>query len=271
MSLRHLVRSTLLRNIFSLIMVAMLLAACSVGGDEPDPEPTPMPTGVPPTEVPGALSVEAFTNRINTAWGGVTTLRVTSSSGAVPTESSSSTPSTQGTYTVEEWSSPNNRRITELIDGTVINEQVYVDETIYMRGLFVGSAVAPEVGSGTWIILDQSVVPADTPVGNRIRYLTREASAPFENMSPDVLPLPVTESGSIRVGERSCTLYTFGDPENTGDAIRYEVALDENDLPCQVVMRGGGFQNSSIYEINSGDLEIVAPLEGTPVSGTPEG
>jgi hypothetical protein len=217
------------------------------------------------------LSVEEFTNRINTAWSDVTTLRVTSSSGAVPVETSSGTPTPQGTYTIEEWSAPNNRRVIELVDGTVINEQVYVDDVIYMRGLFVGTAVAPEVGSGTWIILDQSVVVADTPVGNRVAYLTREASSPFAGMSPDLLPLPVAESGTVRVGERSCTLYTFGDPDNSGDEIRYEVALDENELPCQVVMRGGGFQNSSVYEINSGDVEIAAPLEGTPVSGTPEG
>lgn len=271
MSDRPFHRPALLINMVSLAVVAVIVASCTAGSNEPEAVSTPIPTEAPPTAVPGALSVEEFTNRINTAWSDVTTLRVTSSSGGVPAESSSGTPTPQGTYTIEEWSAPNNRRITEMVDGTVINEQIYVDDAIYMRGLFVGTAVAPEVGSGTWIVLDQSVVPADTPVGNRVAYLTREASGPFENMSPELLPLPVTESGTVRVGERSCTLYTFGDPENTGEAITYEVALDEYDLPCQVVMRGGGFQNSSIYEINLGDLEIVAPLEGTPVSGTPEG
>lgn len=264
-----------LRSIFpriaSLALVAMLLVACTAGGNESESTPTPEPTEAAPTAAPDELSVAGLMDRINTAWSDVETLRVTSSSGPVPTDAGAGTPPAEGTYTVEEWTAPNNRRITELVDGTALNEQIYVDDTIYMRGVFVGMAVAPEVGTGTWVILDESVIPADTPVGNRVAYLTREPGSPFVNMAPEILSLPVTESGTVRVGDRSCTLYTFGDPDNEGDEIRYEFALDENDLPCQVVQRGGGFQNSSVYEINTSDVSIEAPLEGTPVSGTPEG
>jgi hypothetical protein len=261
---------TVLSRATMVVLSASLLVACGSTGSETSDPPTPTATTAPATAAPGELSVGGLFERVNTAWSEVETLRVTSASGAVPQESSSVSPTPQGTYTVEEWSAPNNRRITELLDGTTINEQIYVDDTVYMRGFFVGMAVAPEVGSGTWIILDQNVVEPDTPVGNRVTYLTRDPASPFANMTPDILALPVTESGTVRVGERSCSLYTFGDA--TGESgIRYEIALDENDLPCQVVQRGGGFQNSSVYEINTGDIEIVAPLEGTPVSGTPEG
>lgn len=252
-------------------IAALFLVACTAGSNESDTPPTPAETTAPASVEPGQLSVGELVERINTAWSDVESLRVTSSSGPVPAESSASTPAPGGSYTIEEWNAPNNRRITELVEGVVVNEQIYVDGTIYMRGVFVGMAVAPEVGTDTWIILDQDVVPADTPVGARVEYLTREPGSPFDNMSPDMLALPATESGSVRVGDRTCTLYTFGDPGGEGDQIRYEIALDENDLPCQVVQRGGGYQNSSVYEINSGDVEISAPLQGTPVSGTPEG
>ena len=153
----------------------------------------------------------------------------------------------------------------------MVNEQVYVDGIIYMKGTFVATAVAPEVGRDTWITLDPSVVPADTPVGTRIAYLTREPVSPFSGMAPEILSEPVRESGDVQVAGRTCTLFTFGDPENTGEEIRYEIALDENDLPCQVIQRAGGFQNSSVYEINSDDIQIIGPDAGTPVSGTPEG
>lgn len=263
--------SGFLARLTSLALVTILLAACTAGSNEPDATPTPAPTNPAATAAPGELSVRQLLDRVNAAWTDVESLRVTSSSGPVPVESTSGTPAAESSYTIEEWTSPNNRRITEVIEGVAVNEQVFVDGTIYMRGVFVGMAVAPEVGSGTWIILDQDVVPADTPVGLRVSYLTREPGSPFVDMSEDLLNQPVNESGSVRVGDRSCTLYTFGDPGGEGDEIRYEMALDENDLPCQVIQRGGGFQNSSVYEFNTEDIEITAPIEGTPVSGTPEG
>jgi len=251
-------------------LAAMLLVACSAGGSESDEAPTPEPTNAPPTAAPGELSVGELLDRVNTAWSGVASMRVTTFSGPA-LRPNTGTPAPSGTYTVEEWTAPNDRRVAEIFNGNAINEQIYVDGTIYMRGTFVAMAVAPEVGPETWIILDQDVVPPETPVGLRISYLTREAGSPFTNMSDELLAQAANESGTVRVGDRSCTLYTFGDPGNEGDEIRYELALDENDLPCQVVLRGGDTQNSSVYEFNSDGIRIEAPLEGTPVSGTPEG
>lgn len=267
---RH--RSALLPRLIALAVSAVVLASCTSGGDaDVASAPTVGPTRAPATAAPGQLSVGDLTGRINDAWADVTALRVTSSSGPVPVQTGSGTPAPAGSYAIETWTAPNNRQITEVVDGTVINEQVYMDGVVYMKGIFVGSAVAPEVGSGTWITLDKDVVPRDTPVGNRIAYLTREPASPFARMSDEMLVQPVIESGNVQVGGRTCTLYTFGDPDDEGDAIRYEIALDANDLPCQVVQRAGGFQNSSVYEVNTDGIEIVAPDDGTPVSGTPEG
>lgn len=271
MIFRAMLRPATLLRLAVLSLSAVLLAACGTSGDENATAPTTEATGAHATAAPGEMSVADLVTRINTAWDGVTALRVTSSSGPIPVDTGSGTPVADNSYAVEAWTTPNNREITEVVDGTVINEQMYVDGVIYMKGIFVGSAVAPEVGSGTWITLDKDVVPRDTPVGNRIAYLTREPASPFSNLTDDLLAQPVKESGTVQVGDRSCTLYTFGDPGDEGDEIRYEVALDANDLPCQVVQRAGGYQNSSVYEINTDAIQVVAPDAGTPVAGTPEG
>lgn len=272
MNLRAPIRLATLLRLAVLALAAVVLVACT-GDDEQDlaSSATEAPTTSRATAAPGQMSVGELTGRINNAWATVSVLRVTSSSGPIPVESGPGTPAAPGSYAIETWTAPNNREITEVVDGTIINEQIYMDGVVYMKGIFVGSAVAPEVGSGTWITLDTDVVPRDTPVGNRVAYLTREPASPFAQMSDDMLVMPVTESGNVQVGGRTCTLYTFGDPDGDGSEIRYEVALDENDLPCQVVQRAGGYQNSSVYEINTDEIEIVAPDAGTPVSGTPEG
>jgi hypothetical protein len=258
------------RQLFTLFMVAIVATSCGSSDSDADPTPTAETTANTTTSQ-GELTVQELTDRINAAWSDVSALRVTSASGPIPAESGDGSSTPQGSFTVEEWTEPNNRRITEVVDGEIVNEQVYVDGAVYMKGSFVGSAVAPEVGSETWITLDPSVIPSDTPVGNRITYLTREPASPFAGMAPEILTQAVRESGDVQVGDRTCTLYTFGDPDNTGEEIRYEIALDENDIPCQVVQRGGGFQNSSVYQVNSNDILIVGPDAGTPVSGTPEG
>lgn len=259
--------------IASLLLAVTMLIACGTNGSDPVEAPEPTATTSPPTAAPDETSVGELMEQINTAWDDIESFRVTSTSGPVPV-ASGSTPTAEGQATIEEWSAPNDRRVVELMDGTVINEQLYVDGTIYMRGLFVGTAVAPEIGSGTWITLDEELVPADTPVGLRVAHLTREPRSPFAEIgstAPGLASQPVTQSGTVRVGDRRCTLYTFGDPFEDGSEIRYEIALDGDDRPCQVIQRGGGFQNSSIYEFNTGDISIEAPLEGTPVAGTPEG
>lgn len=271
MNFRAHIRYVVLFRLAVVATSALILASCTTEENDNATAPQAEPTSAPATAAPGEMSVADLTGRINDAWQGVTSLQVTSSSGPIPVQTGSGTPVPNSSYAIETWTAPNNRQITEVVDGTVINEQVYINGTIYMKGIFVGSAVAPEVGSGTWITLDQNVVPRDTPVGNRIAYLTREPASPFAGMSNDLLAQPVRESGNVQVGERTCTLYSFGDPGNEGDEIRYEVALDENDLPCQVVQRAGGYQNSSVYETNQDTITITAPDSGTPVAGTPEG
>lgn len=193
-------------------------------------------------------------------------MRTTSQSGTVPQEGEN----LAFTGSVQDWTADGDRHLFEFRDGEVVNEQIAVDGIVYMRGQFVSAAVAPELDTTTWVILDTTVVPTDSPVGIQILYLTREQADPYGELTDDLLARPVQKGGTVTVGNRTCTVYTFGDENNTGTEIRYEMAVDETGLPCQVVQRAGDFQNSTVYEFDL-DLTIEAPLEGTPVSGTPEG
>lgn len=257
------------RNLALILAALTLLTACGSGGT-PDPTPVPTNTAIP-TAAPGQLTVGDLIAMSAEAWPDVQSMRAVSTSGPIMPEGA--TPElAQISGSVQEWTRPNNRHILELQGGLPVNEQIYVDGMIYMRGSFVTSAVAPNVGPQTWVTLDDpSVVPADSPVGIQIAYLTREQTDPYGPLSTDILARPVHESGRATVGDRSCTVYAFGDESNTGDEIHYELSVDEAGLPCQVVMSGGGFQNSTVYVFNADEIVIRAPLEGTPVSGTPEG
>jgi hypothetical protein len=261
-------------RLLSLGLIAILLAGCSSGSapDTGETESGDVTSSNPmPTAAEGELTVGSLLAQVDAAWPKVSTMRVTTMSGPVPTEGETQTSVAEGVITVEEWSEPNNRRIVELMGDQVVNEQVFVDGMVYMWGVFVGTSVAPEVGPDTWVMLDPALIPPDTPVGYRVSYITREPGTPFGTVSEEMQQRPAKESGTVRVSGRSCTLYTFIDTTQLGERIYYELALDVESLPCQLVQRGGGFQNSSVYEINDEDIQITPPDAATPVTGTPEG
>lgn len=257
----HRIRPLLSLN--ALVVVLVFLTACG-NGDKV--EPTPAQTEPPPTPAEGQMTVVDLVALSEEPWEDVTFMRTTSQSGPVPTEGENP----PFTGSVQDWTSNGNRKLLEFQEGTLVNEHIWADGVVYMRGQFVSSAVAPELDVNTWVILDTEVVPVDTPVGIRIQLLTREQNGPYGELTDDLLSRAVTESGTVTVGSRTCTMYTFGDENETGTEIRYEIAVDESGLPCQVIQRAGGYQNSTVYVFNL-DEEIEAPLEGTPVSGTPEG
>lgn len=261
-------------RLLSLGVIVILLVGCSSGSapDTGETESVDVASSNPmPTAAEGELTVGNLLGQVDAAWPKVTTMRATSMSGPVPAEGETQTPVAEGMITVEEWSAPNNRRIVELMGDQVVNELVFVAGTVYMWGVFVGTSVAPEVGSDTWVTLDPAVIPPDTPVGYRVSHITREPGAPFGTVSEEMRQRPAKQSGTVQVSGRSCTLYTFIDTTQLGERIDYELALDKESLPCQLVQRAGGFQNSSVYEINDEDIRIIPPDAPTPVTGTPEG
>lgn len=253
--------------------LTLLLTACGFGNaqETSDSEDNSAISNPAPTAAEGELTVGDLLNDVDEAWPEVTSMRITSTSGPIPTEGADGTPSSSGSVTIEEWVAPNDRRLVERLANVVTNEQVFIDGKVFMWGMFVGTSVAPEVGTTTWVILDPGVIPPDTPVGYRVTYITREPEPPFSAVTDEIRQRPAKEAGQVQVGGRSCTLYTFVDTTQLGERIDYELALDEDNLPCQLVQRAGAFQNSSVYEINDPDIQIIAPDAPTPVSGTPEG
>lgn len=263
-----------LTRIFAFTMVFILLSACGPSNAQEsgsqDAAETPSPAAAP-TAAEGELTVGDLVDDVEEAWPKVTSLRVTSVSGPVPTEGTDGSPVPQEPITIEEWVTPNNRRLVERQGDVITNEQVFINGKVYMWGMFVGTSVAPEIGPGTWVTLDPEVIPPDTPVGYRVTYITRDPDSPLSTITEEMRQRPAKDSGTVQVAGRSCTLYTFVDTTQLGERIDYELALDTNNLPCQHVMRAGGFQNSSVFDINDPDIQIIAPDATTPVSGTPEG
>lgn len=247
------------------IIVVLALAGCTTGSEAPSPTPTP-PAATPTDQPASGMTVADLNARVGTAWESVGSYRVISVSSQSDSQQGPPT-----SYTVESWQAPNERQIQTITDNAVTDDQIYARGVVYMRGAFVASAVSPEVGSDLWVTIEADAVPPDSPLGFRVAYLTRAPGSPFGQLTPDLLQEPVTPSGSVMVGDRRCNIYVFGDATSSGTAIRYEVALDEQDRPCQVVQRAGGIMNSSVWEIEPAGLEVVAPLEGTPAVGTPSG
>lgn len=247
----------------TIIFVMILLTAC---GSDSQTEPTPEATDVPPTPTEDQLTMRDLVAMSYESFPEITFMRTTSQSGQMPKDGEA--PAFTGA--VQDWTPNGDRYLAEFQDGSVVNEFYWVDGVVYMKGVFVSSAVAPELDVNTWVILDTEVVPENTPVGERIRYLTRPLDNPYGDLTEETLNEVVTENGTVTINDRTCTLYTFGDEENTGTEIRYEIVIDERGLPCQIIERAGDFQNSTVYVFDI-ESEIEAPLEGTPVSGTPEG
>lgn len=254
-----------------LFLVCLTFVACGSGNDESTPTPAAQTatTEAAPTAEQGQTTLGELLDRIDAAWSTVESYRITSTSGSAPDASGQSSPNAQ--KTVEEWSAPNNRRIIQYTNDQVTDESVYVNSRVFMYGSFVASAIAPEVGPNAWVVLDPSVIPSDTPVGSRVAFLTRDPANPFADVTGDLRATGIRETGTATIGGRRCTVYAFAGSSEGGEGISYELAIDEGDLPCQLVKHAGSVRESTVYEINPGDVRIIAPDAGTPVNGTPEG
>lgn len=257
-----------LQIISSLVIVMFVMTAC---GNEK--ESVPSATSAPPTAAPDQMSVGDVLALADASWPTVTSMRVTTTQSS---GTSSTTDTTPFTGTVEDWTSSGNRHIIEFADGVAINEQIYVDGVIYMRGVFVSAAIAPGLDVNTWINVAADAYDADSAVGVQLKYLTRSQTNAYGDISEDMLTRVVKDGGELLIGERMCHVYTFGDEAGTGDEIHYEIAVDSDGLPCQVVQSAGDYQVTTTYLFDL-DVSITAPLEdaatpaGTPTAATPEG
>lgn len=252
-------------RVLTSIVVISLLAACS-SDDAADPTPTST-TEIEATAplAPGQLSLGQLLDGIAVEVSTITSARTVFTS-----QSTGTTPGTSA-VTTEEYIAPDQRRIVTTNGATVVDEQIAIGSTVYMRGSFVSAAVAPMLGTDIWVNVDPSLVPADTPVGNVVGYLTSPFRMPFATVSEDLRNRGVSEAGQAEVAGRTCTVWTFVDTTDFGDRIEYGLAIDAEGLPCSLTERAGTVENVTTFEFDIPDLQIVAPESAQPVSGTPEG
>jgi hypothetical protein len=253
------------RWLILMLSVTLVLAGCSNGSDKPEPTPTPEPSPTAPL-APGQKTVRDLLAGVETAWPAVTSVRTVFS-----TTDTSGTPGAATAVTTEEYIAPDRRRIIVSAGDTVVDEQIAIGSSVFMRGSFVVSAVAPMLGPDTWVTVDPSLVPPDSPVGNVVTYLTQPYHLSILNVSDDLLPRGVSQMGPRDIDGRSCMVWGFVDTTDFGDRIDYELALDDQGLPCSLVERAGTVENVTTFAFNVPEMHITAPDSAQPVSGTPEG
>ena len=244
--------------IAALIVSAVLLAGCG-GGDAPSPTSTPEPTSTVAPLPPGAITVGDLLAQMDIAWPSVTSFRTTFWS---TTGTDFSTPPATGLVTIEEAVLPATRRVIQLTDGVVTDEQIVVDGRIYMKGALVPAAIAPMMDVSTWVEIDPSGASSNSPAAMQIAYLTSPIASPFAEVSDETRGLQAVPAGEVTINGRTCTPYTFGDPST----VSYELALDANNLPCRLTMTAGGSTNVTTYEVNPTDIAIAAPDLATPAA-----
>lgn len=247
----------------TLAIVTILIAGCS-SDDSDDPTPTIEPSATVPL-APGQLSLGQLLDGIAAEVTTITSVRTVFTS-----KTTSGAPGTSP-VTTEEYIAPDQRRIVTTSGTTVVDEQIAIGSTVYMRGSFVSTAVAPMLGTDIWVNVDPALVPVDTPVGNVVGYLTEPFRMPFATVSNDLRNRGVTQSGQAEVAGRTCTVWTFVDTTSFGDRIEYGLAIDTTGLPCSLTERAGTVENITTFEFNIPGLQIIAPENAQPVSGTPEG
>ena len=248
------------------MLVCLILTACSTGGGTKDPTPTPEPTATAPL-APGQKTVGELLDGIRTSFEGVSSVQTTFSTTTIV----DGTPSISGAVTTEQYIAPDRRRIVISSGGQEVDEQIAIGNRIFMRGVFVQSAVAPMLGTDTWVTLDPSLVPGDTPVGNLVSYLTSPYSLVIFDVSDSLRARGVNQLGPRDVNGRTCMAWGFVDTTSFGDRLDYELTIDDAGLPCTFVERAGGVENSTTFEFNVPGLDIIAPDSAREVSGTPEG
>ena len=168
-------------------------------------------------------------------------------------------PAAGGAVTIEEVVLPADRHVVQMAGGTVVDEQLVVDGRIYMKGALVPAAIAPMMDANTWVEIDPAAATSNVPIAQHVAYLTSPVTSPMGSVSPETASQHAVPAGEVTIGERVCTVFTFG-----SGGITFELAIDGHDLPCRLVMTASGVANVTLYEFNVPGLVLTAPDLATP-------
>lgn len=246
--------------LFLVLLLAFAITACSSSEDleiTPIP-PTELPS--PPTVTPGGTTVGSLIDLIASSWVSVSSLQTTfwSQEG----EAIGSPPSS-AEVTVESVVAPSSRHVVRSLNGVVVEEQMAVDGRVYMKGQIVVAAIAPMMGTDTWVEVDPAAATSTAAIAAQVDWLLSPIESPFAMVSSETRMLEAFPGESIEVNGRHCNVWLFG----TAEGITQELAIDEQSLPCRLVQRAGGYTNVTLYEPNPTELKIVAPEIATPTVG----
>lgn len=265
-------RHSLLLLLIALCVAALLLSACSQSGGHDTPTEIASPTSVPPpTLQAGQVTVGSLLARIAGSWAKVQSVRSEFATTVTGLATPGATPAaSHQTRVVTEEIKPDRRRVLTDDNGAT-TEEIRIGDRIYMRGAYVTSMVAPNVGPTTWVTVDPRVVPQDSPVGQEIAYLTSPVAPPYQTVSDQMKQRAATPAGQVQVGDRTCTAYTFADVTPNGGKVDYTLAIDDQNMICSLTESAGAVQNLTTFTFNVPGLSITPPEIATPVAATPEG
>jgi hypothetical protein len=248
----------LLRLVATLFSVAVL-TACSTGTDT-SPTMVPSIPAPAPTISPGGTSVGSIIDGVNTAWNSVQSVQTTFWS--TSTEGVADSPPTAGEVTIDLAIAPDRRHVTRLIDGEAVEEQIGVGGRVFMRGAIVVAAIAPMVGTDTWVEVDPRGADPGSAAAAQIAWLLSPFESPFQRVSEETRGLEAFPGEAIEIGGRLCRTWRFGDV----NGIQQELAVDEAGLPCRLVQRAGTYANVTTYQVNLPSATITPPAVASPTA-----
>lgn len=242
--------------------ITLLATGCSFDL-ETDPTPTAGPTAV--VFGPDDVGVGTLLDRSAEAW---TSVEGWSAEARVE-QLDASESGAGSSVTVEEVLLPSTRRVLHTNEDTIVSEEIAIDGRIYMRGTLVPASIYPGADATTWIVFAPEAVPADTPLAQRVEYLTSAPEFPFADVTGATRLLPASPVGDIQVNERTCSVYQFSTEEDASVGITYRIAFDADWLPCQLVKEGGGVVETTTWSYGTSEISIEAPDDVQPVDAFP--
>ena len=248
-----------LATLVAVVATSLLLGACSF--DSLDPEPTPEPTAV--TFGPDDEAVGTLIDRGRPAWEGVDAWTAETRGDSSATEGGVSSTTTTTVIL------PDQRHVLTMNGETVVTEEIVRDGTIYMRGTLVSSSIYPSADPETWIRFTPDQVPADSVLAQEVAFLTAPPAYPFADFTDDTRALPASPAGEVKVGDRTCEVWTFTSSKPDQPGIDYSMAFDADGRPCQLVRTSGGVVETTTWQYPASPEPIVAPEDAMPVEQFP--
>ncbi|MBW3631561.1 MAG: hypothetical protein KY456_00895 [Chloroflexi bacterium] len=288
-----------MRSAIIAVVVLTVLAGC---GPMPETAPTPAPdttlptletTATPATPAAAELTLGDLAQRVNAAWSGVDSYRVTftgstlmtsaalgtpvarppATPGATPIATPGATPVARARETfvfVREVVLPDRQRQAVTGLGANDHEAVAIGNELFVRGPLV-ELIAPGTPSEIWIEIDPEALPEGAVISQMLGGLPQLPSAPLASLPARLLPQTVRESATVEHDGRECRVYGAADTvPATGMRVDYTIAIDDRDIPCFIETGAGGVtQGRDEYTDIDASLTIEPPVAATPVSVPP--